>query len=198
MKDFLKTVAFPLLVVLLTPSVTAVGSKIATGDWLTWFQSVPLVWWLIGGAGVLLWFVAALVLKRIKHLKELNAPLGPIIVREPPWGWVMIAEMPYLGVRWRVVVPAPLQGDRLVRGLIHPNELEVHAPPRCPECKTELEESSRFWGGYLWTCAKCGFKRRNKRSFYLEQERAERIARSDWEGEMGRRVRGQAKGGGGS
>jgi len=35
----------------------------------------------------------------------------------------------------------------------------VETPPRCPKCETELEETRSFWGGYIWKCVNCGFKK---------------------------------------
>jgi tRNA(Ile2) C34 agmatinyltransferase TiaS len=44
-------------------------------------------------------------------------------------------------------------------------DVRVRTPPKCPDCRTELEESQGFFGRYCWKCVKCDFKKKNKNDF---------------------------------
>ena len=64
---------------------------------------------------------------------------------------------------------------------IESENIEVEIPPRCPQCKTELEETKKFWGGYKWGCVNCGFTKKNSESWYIERDRVEKIAKRKFE-----------------
>jgi ribosomal protein L37AE/L43A len=72
-----------------------------------------------------------------------------------------------------------------------PHDLDIDTPPRCPKCETEIEQTRSFWGGYVWKCVKCGFQKRNRESYYREGERAEKIARREFEMFQSKAKRGQ-------
>ncbi len=59
--------------------------------------------------------------------------------------------------------------------------IEIDVPPRCPHCKTKLEEKQRFLGGYKWICVGCDFSKNNKDSFYKEEDRAKMRAEASME-----------------
>lgn len=61
------------------------------------------------------------------------------------------------------------------------SDVEVKIPPRCPKCKTELEQSKSFWGGRNWKCPRGDFTNKSKKSFYELSESLEKIVRRDWE-----------------
>lgn len=43
-----------------------------------------------------------------------------------------------------------------------------------------MKKSAVFWG-YIWDCVECGFKRRNRDSYYIEYKRAEKRAKRYYE-----------------
>lgn len=95
---------------------------------------------------------------------------------------VDIDEFEYNDVYW--VVRGPQQNtyetkqdyeNRIV------NSIEVKVPPKCPICGVELEQSKSWIFGYIWRCIDCGFKKRNKDSYYTEAKRAEKIYKRDLE-----------------
>ena len=171
----------PLLVGLLTPIMIGIVSKIKTGDWMKLFGIIPNTLWIVVGLVIFLWIVIIVILGRIKQLQELNAGPGIAILSTPAYGWINIGKLNYAGVIWRVQVPAPAPMEAFNPLKIHPSSIEVETPPRCPKCETELEQYHSFWGGYIWRCVGCGFHKRNRDSFYKESERAEKIARREWE-----------------
>lgn len=178
-KFLMNRIVAPLLVVLLTPVAIGVGSKIITGDYVKWFKVIH-VWIVLGGA-VLFWVIIA-VHKRIKRLQKLRDSPSLSVVSIPVYGWITIGEIEYAGVKWMIRAPAPPPFSLSYRGKnISPSDLKVEIPPRCPNCKTELEESPNFWGGYLWKCVRCGFQKKNKESYYKVVRYVEKIARREWE-----------------
>ena len=84
-------------------------------------------------------------------------------------------DLSYLGVLWKVCVYEQHKPRFLDISL----DVKVTIPPKCPNCRTELEESKCFFRKYCWECVKCGFKKRNKDDFTLESQRVTRIARSE-------------------
>lgn len=90
-------------------------------------------------------------------------------------------ELSYVDVIWQIQThgQSPILGFDLRK--VNPSTIEANTPPRCPKCKTELEEESSFWGGYVWRCVQCGYKKRNRKNFYTESDRATRIAKREWE-----------------
>lgn len=180
-QSLLDRVIYPLLVSLLTPVAVAVGSKIVTDDWTKWFRLIPKPAWVILGLVILLWVVIILIRKRLKRLEELNAGPAAIVTFFPRYGWMEVAKLNYAQVVWRVHAPTPFPWTAFEPSNIAPSSIEVATPPRCPNCETELEESRSFVVGYVWRCVRCGFKKRNRDSYYREAERAEKIARREWE-----------------
>jgi ribosomal protein L37AE/L43A/uncharacterized integral membrane protein len=178
---FLDAVLLPVLAPIGTLVATAVGSKLSTGDWLTWLRAVPMKVWLILFAVGGIWFVAVLIGRRVRELRAARSHSGPAVFSVPMHGWIELAEFTHTGVLWRVRAPRESTWELEDKTSVDPSDIDVATPPRCPRCKTELEESQRFLGGYVWKCVRCGFKRSNKESFYREADRAEKIARREWE-----------------
>lgn len=104
-----------------------------------------------------------------------------MIITTPYYGWTKVAKLNYVGVIWRLHAPAPNPYDPFEQNKILPNDIEVDGVPRCPHCETELEENESFWGGYIWSCINCNFKKRNRNSHYEEEKKALKIARRQWE-----------------
>jgi Zn ribbon nucleic-acid-binding protein len=94
-----------------------------------------------------------------------------------------VYELEHAGVLWTVRVPVPVRGGRTFFDpmSVSSSELNIAIPPKCPNCRTELEEKLRFFGGYKWECIRCGFEKRNKDKFGREEHRALKLAKSDWE-----------------
>ena len=92
------------------------------------------------------------------------------------WGYEDIGNIDHAGVKWRIIAPLP-PPPSLYRGPdLTPSGIRVRTPPRCPECETQIEESKSFWGGYVWNCPDCDFKKRSKRSYYRVKDNVEKIA----------------------
>jgi ribosomal protein L37AE/L43A len=177
----LNRIVAPLVVTLFTPIIIAIASKINNGDWLKLFGLIPNTLWIIFGVLIFLWVIIIAIHNRVKKLQKLDASPGIFIISTPLFGWVNIGILNYAGVLWRVCAPAPAPWESSDPLKISPSRIEVDTPPRCPNCETEIEESHSFWGGYIWRCVNCGFKRRNRDSYYRERDRAEKIARREWE-----------------
>lgn len=175
----LDKIVAPLVVVLLTPIIIGIASKINTGDWMKWFGLIPKTAWIIFGLFIFLWFI--LIRNRVKQLQELDT--GSVLLARSSYGfgWIPIGKRNYAGVVWRVRAPATSPWKHFGHVDISPSNIEVETPPRCPKCETELEQLHSFWGGYIWKCVGCGFQKRNRDSYYKVAKRAEKIARREWE-----------------
>jgi hypothetical protein len=136
----------PLLVLLLTPAVTALASKLQTGSWSAWFAVIPRLVYYIVAAIFLLWVLIVLLRRRARHIRHMNDPVvRPIFI--PQFGYVQVGELTHAGVRWRFLAPAPAPWDRFEPRSVAASSITVETPPRCPKCDTELEEQARFLGG---------------------------------------------------
>ena len=178
---FLDKLVFPILVAVLTPVFATIGSKINTGKWLSWVTNLPKPVIIVFIVIVTFWFVAVVIRRRLKKIRDQNSGPGIHVVDYPMYGWITFGEMAFAEVIWRMRTYSPSPGKIFDPNKIDPNTITVETPPRCPKCKTEIEEYSSFWGGYVWKCVGCGYTKRNKNSFYNEAGRAERIARRQME-----------------
>jgi ribosomal protein L37AE/L43A len=178
---FLDKLIFPILVALFTPVIATISSKINSGKWLSWVTNLPKSVIIVFIVIVTFWFVAVVIRKRLKKIRDQNSGPGIQIVDYPVFGWITFGEMGYAEVIWRMRSYAPSPGEIFDPNKINTNAIKVETPPRCPKCKTEIEENSSFWGGYVWKCVGCGYTKRNKASFYDEADRAERVARRQME-----------------
>lgn len=172
------------IVTLLTPIIISVLSKVTTGNWMKWFSILPKIFWIIFGVFILFWLVIIVIYKRFKKIREYFLP-GESMVRFPEFYKVinLIKKLDYAGVKWVIIVPERMY-DKLSNDSLREISsawIEVDTPPRCPNCEAELEQSLGFFGGYVWKCIVCGFKKRNRNSYYIEVERAKRIAKLLWE-----------------
>jgi len=179
----LDRIVVPLVVGLLTPIIIGIASKINTGDWTKLFGLIPKTLWIIFGVVIFLWVIIIAIHNRVKQLQELDVgPRVDYVTSTPLFGWVTIGKLNYAGVVWRVRAPAlPVPWESFNSSRISPSSIEIEIPPRCPKCETELEESHSFWRRYIWKCVRCGFQKRNRDSYYREEDRVEKIARREWE-----------------
>lgn len=178
---FLDKIVAPMLVVLLTPIIIGIASKINTGDWMVWFGIIPKTAWIVFGLVIFLWIIIIAIRSRVKQSQKLDADYGVIGISTPAFGWIPIGKINYAGVVWHVRVPASSPWESFNPSRVPPSSIEIEIPPRCLKCETELEQSHSFWGGYIWRCVGCGFQKRKRDSYYQEGERAEKIARREWE-----------------
>lgn len=178
-ESFLDKVVWPLLVLGLTPTVTLLGSKVQSGNWLSWMQAIPS--WAYGTffASVMVWVAVGVIIRRVKHLKERNLP--KVIRTISGWGYVTVGKLTHRDVVWLYRIPAPPSWASLTIDTARNSRVSVATPPRCPKCDTELEETETFLGRYRWACLRCGFTRKNGMSYYHEAVRGEKLAQSEWE-----------------
>jgi len=87
--------------------------------------------------------------------------------------YITVATIDYSDVKWEIGMPYQRCSNK--------SQLHAKLPPRCPECQTELDQEKSKVGGYVWKCVRCNFKKRNKKSYWDERERVEKIARRLWE-----------------
>jgi len=169
----------PIIVALLIPIATSIGSKASTGNWLEWFAATPKPVWVTVAIILALWILVSAIHRRIKHLRKEN--WSPVSIRfAPSGGWRTIDTIKYAGVIWNVRVPVTDCTFKL-KEVLTPHDLDIETPPRCPNCRTELEQAQSFWGWYVWKCVHCGFHRRNRERYYKEAERVGKIVRSKFE-----------------
>ena len=165
----------PVIASIIVSIIIALGSKAYTGKWLEWFKLIPLTTLKIVGGWILLWIVIIFISRRFKNLKNSNGIFAAVNYGAP-YGWVPLGEIEYNEVIWRFRSPKSTPyGD------YSKSDIDVETPPRCPNCETELEQSNSFWGGYIWKCLVCDFKKRNRESYYTEEERVKKIARRNLE-----------------
>lgn len=169
---------FPLLVILFSPFALLLGSRLESGDWLVWIRSIPTTGYL---SFVLLIAVSgstAKVVSRLRTLKQKNLPHVPTMFAVPLEGYMPVGELKHQGVKWIIQIPAP---GRLGWPNGTPQNVDVDTPPRCANCRTELEETETFFGMFRWACLACGHAVKNKMSYHHEAVRAEKLASAWWE-----------------
>jgi hypothetical protein len=150
-----------------------------SGDLAERIKSLPTRVWIIFALAIVFWFMVLLGLKRAKAIRR-RGSVGASVVSVPPFGWEPVAELNHADVLWTVRAPKTPFVRITEESRVDPSRLNIQTPPKCPECKTGLEEVRAFFGGHLWTCIRCGFRKKNKDSYYKEADRALRIARSQW------------------
>jgi len=180
-ETFLDKVIWPTIALVLPNMITFVGSKLQSGNWLTWFRLIPH-WVKIAFFGIIgLWLIIILVVRRIRNLREQNLPALPLVLSVPRWGYKTIGTMTHKDVTWRIQISAPAPWDGIVGTETQSSRVRLAPEPYCPKCETELEESKTFFGGYCWSCLNCGFATKNNMDAYREAIRAEKLAQSWWE-----------------
>lgn len=170
---------FPLIVVIFLPTVVSVVSKFYTGNWFNYAKSIPRIYRIMFITIFCLWLLASIIYRRKKLVDELNSDsfIGFYVI--PAYGWIKVGEIQYADLLWNIKVPAPSPWSDSES--INTNRVEADTPPRCPKCKTEIEQSSSFWGGYIWQCVACGYRKKSKGSYYKEAKRVKKIAKRELE-----------------
>ena len=114
--------------------------------------------------------LVVVVTQKEKIKQKIGSATAPVLHK--------IDSIAYQDVDWDIVAPAQntleKQADYAKR---LPTIGEARIPPRCPKCGIELEEKKGFIYGYIWKCISCGFKKRNRDSFFTDAGRAEKIWR---------------------
>lgn len=157
-----KNLVLKLLFLLLAPSITTIGLRLAQFDWFNF----PYIWLLIPISLIVIGIIIIII--RFRQIK--SGYVGGLVfgVHDYPTKY----EYDYEGVIWRI-------GIRDIA--MSASDVEVKIPPRCPNCKTELEQSKSFWGGRKWKCPRGDFMKKSKKSFFELSESIEKIVRRDWE-----------------
>lgn len=182
-ETFLDKVMWPTIALVLPNLITFIGSKLQSGNWLTWFRLIPL-WVKVAFFGIIgLWLVMSLVVRRIRQLREQNLPALPLVLTVSRWGYKTVGKMTHKDVSWRIQIPAPAPWDGIVASGMQSSRVRLAPEPYCPKCETELEETQTFFGKYRWSCLNCDFATKNNMSAYREAIRAEKLAQSWWEKE---------------
>jgi ribosomal protein S27AE len=181
MKSFPEKVLWPLVVLALTPSATLLGSKLQSGDWLSWMKKLPSWAYWAFFVVVLGFLLLGAIVRRRAHLRRKNLPFLLPIVVSPRWGYTIVGTLGYKGVVWRTRIPSLAPWEELTLARAQASRVDIETPPRCPKCDTELEEHETFFGNYRWLCLRCGFSAKNEMSYYHEAVRAETIGQSEWE-----------------
>lgn len=182
-ETFLDKVMWPTIALVLPNLITFVGSKLQSGNWLTWFRIIPLRVKVAFFGIIGLWLVISLIVRHIRRLRDENLPALPFVLTIPRWGYKTVGTMTHKDVLWRIQIPAPSPFDGLGGFETHPARVRLAHEPYCPKCETELEETKTFFGKYRWSCMNCGFAIKNNMNAYREAIRAEKLAQSWWEKE---------------
>lgn len=173
--------------VISTALIASVASWISAGSWTKWLEQISGWVWALFIILFIGLFIIVLIRKRIRGIRESESRRGlytPVI--SSPWGYREVEEIRHVEVIWKILAPNPSPVQSAIsyeKALtsIDPKSIEIDVPPRCPHCKTELEEKQRFLGGYKWICVGCDFSKNNKDRFYKEADRAKRRAEASLE-----------------
>jgi len=115
----------------------------------------------------------AVVITQKEKIKQIrNPPPSPPALQK-------IDAVAFQGVSWDIFAPARHPHEQpadYARRL--PAAGEARYPPKCPKCGVQLEETKGLLFGHNWRCVACGFGKRNRDSFAVEAERAEKIWRA--------------------
>ncbi len=119
-----------------------------------------------------------------KKIRDRNIQPNVRIINIPLPGRVdKCGEIKLFNAIWEIRAPVPSSPPFLPEQhdfLINPEEIEIVIPPRCPKCRTELEEKERkifFWRKYKWVCVGCGFRTNSKESYYIVSDKVKRIVK---------------------
>lgn len=107
---------------------------------------------------ITVWIITVFIRRRMRYIVH---PYGA----GSAMGWIVNFELRHEGLLWKIRTPNPL--DR-----IQVNERLVNIEgPRCPKCKTELEQIDKFYW-YDIRCPYCNFSKK-KHGFILQKVRIE-------------------------
>ncbi len=166
--------------------IAGVVSWIKAGSLANWLEQTHGWMWVLFIFIFIGCFIIVLIRKRIRGIRESESRGIYTPVFSSAWGYSKVGEIPHSGVIWKILAPnpSPVQSFKSYEEAlisIDIESIEIDVPPRCPHCKTKLEEKQRIIGGYRWICVGCGFSKNNRDSFYKEKDRAKRLAETSME-----------------
>lgn len=82
----------------------------------------------------------------------------------------------YAGVDW--YTEAPRSG---FAGSVDMRSARAVTPPRCPKCRTALEQRSRWPRGYRWACPGCAWSKKSLDDYYVVASRASAVIQREVE-----------------
>jgi len=179
MKEKYKILIYPLVIVFLTPIATAFGSYLLNGSWLLYFTLVPDYLYIICVVLIIGWSIYL-----IRKGKESWSD-GLLVLNSNPFGYSKVGTSINFGMEWDISVPKsgtvrPFEGtktwyDYPIKDFI------IVDPPKCMDCKVEIEISPNFWGTYVYNCFACNKKIKDKKPEYFLAKRVIRLLRSQIE-----------------
>lgn len=172
--NMLNSALTPVLVALFAAFAAPLISWLKTGSFVDIFKEIPLYVWIFSILVIIVWFFGALISKRYSKIKLYNNPSNRIGVGFSDCDLKTIDEFQYKKVIWEIQYPIAPPWMSCSPNF-SPENIEINIPPRCPTCRTELEEIKSFWRGYKWNCVNCGFKQKNKEDWYTEAERVKKL-----------------------
>lgn len=168
----------PLIIIL----ILSIFSQIVSDNWAEWFSNIPDYFWIIITLIIIGWIIYSAVQKRLNAMENEGGRFGGLFIPSAPiFGWVIIGKEKYADVLWNVRLPSSAVEGHIDSSDSSPENIDIALPPRCPKCETEIEESPKFLGGFLWRCVACDFQTGNKDSYTIESNRVRKIAKRKFE-----------------
>jgi len=159
----------PVLATLLVFILPFVYSIITNNDWTTIFYSIPQGIWFFLIIILIIWITTINIRRKMYFY---SIPFESM----PPFGWIDIGEWMYDGVIWKARAPNP--GPYHFRD--EKPSIDIEYYPRCPKCKTKLEQTDAFlW--YNWNCVRGDFSKRTWNTFSKIRNRVEKVVERDLE-----------------
>jgi hypothetical protein len=176
---FANIVAWPWVLLVLTPIATLVSSELTSWVWPTWRKTIPSWAYTSFFCACVVIFGVYLIFRRIIRLRQCHLPTLPSVRSIPAWGYEFVGTLTYKNVRWRLQTPASAPWRGFALSGARSARVDVQIPPRCPKCNSGIEEAETFLGSYRWFCLRCDFACKNNVSFYHEAMRAQKLAQAD-------------------
>jgi len=179
MKEQYKNLIYPLVIVLLTPAVTAFGSYLLNGNWLHYSSLLPDYIYIV--------FIILIIAWSIYLVRKGNESLSDVllVLNSNPFGYSKVGTSMNFGMEWDISVPnsgsvRPFEGvkswsDYPIKDFV------IIDPPKCMDCKVELETSRNIWDTYVYSCFVCNKKIKDKKPEYFLAKRVLRLLRSQIE-----------------
>jgi len=171
---FLAHFLYPLLVIAVLAIGNMIISRINTGDFLTYFSKLRLYHWLLLSFAVFLVFIIGKLTDTSKRNPALSMPsMGPIKSGRPTYR--ELGEHLYEGVLW----PISQRTDLPANVVPSPEDYRVEVPPRCPTCKTDLDQRKIFGGRIVWSCPRGDFQIVKSSNYNVFQETVQKLVRGE-------------------
>ena len=179
MEKFINKILYPVIAIVLANLFLLVLGKLINNNWESLYHSIPnWVLWVLFGL-LVFWLIVVLVRKRIKKLNTRGGS-SFFLLGTPTYGYRVLGILDYKKVKWQILYPKDSPFE-LNPSLINPDGITIKSTPYCPICKDmELNERRNFWGRYIWSCIRCGFKAKNREdAFYESENNALKLAKSE-------------------